>query len=129
MKGCTETKMENQKNNITIDEDELFKQRLEEIEGDDHSFVIKIGVPELGMEEFMKKSGDAMDCAPLVSIQSGKEGVNAMTRAMTAIVLKETMDSLLEDTSTKAAYEILRLITTQKTHSKEVGRSETDDSN
>ena len=81
------------------------------------------------MEEFMKKSGDAMDCAPLVSIQSGKEGVNAMTRAMTAIVLKETMDSLLEDTSTKAAYEILRLITTQKTHSKEVGRSETDDSN
>lgn len=111
-------------NNIKIDEDELFKQQIEEIEKQPHSFNIHIGVPEVSMESFLKPS---VEFAPAVDVHGGEGGVNSMTRAMGVIVLEETIKTLLESEDVKQAHTILKIMTTQKRIKREYGKDDESD--
>lgn len=96
-----------------IDEDELYKQLVEEVASQEHSLIVTIAVPNLSMQSFLGDS-KMLDCKPVVNITDGGGGTNAMTRAMSVIALQETADTLLEDERVNDAYKILKLITRQE---------------
>lgn len=96
-----------------IDEDELYKQLVEEIANQEHSLIVTVAVPNLSIESFLGDS-KMLDARPVVNITDGGGGTNAMTRAMTAIALQETADTLLEDEHVNEAYQILKITTRQR---------------
>ena len=102
-----------EEDNIKIDEEELYKQLVEEISNQEHSLIVTIAVPNLSLQSFLGDS-KMISSGPVVNVTDGGGGTNAMTRAMAAITLQETADSLLEEDRVNDAYKLLKFMTKQE---------------
>lgn len=97
---------------MKIDEKELYKQMLEELEGKEHAFIIKIGIPAITFEKMLteKNIDTNIDTVPIADIHSTKGGTNAVTRAFAIVILKEIVNELLSEKDTSDAYSLIKSV-------------------